>query len=30
MTTTFAQKGVGGLYSKYNYARSGNPTRDTL
>ena len=30
MTSTFAQKGIGELYSKFDYARCGNPTRDVL
>jgi hypothetical protein len=27
LSTTFAQRGPGGLYSTYEYSRSGNPTR---
>ena len=30
MATTFAQDGVGGLRSGYEYSRSGNPTRSAL
>ncbi len=29
-TSTYAQDGVGGLRSGYEYSRSGNPTRDAL
>ncbi len=30
LATTFKQDGVGGLRGGYEYARSGNPTRDAL
>ena len=30
MTSTFVQDGIGGLRGGYEYARSGNPTRDSL
>jgi cystathionine beta-lyase/cystathionine gamma-synthase len=30
LTSTFAQKGVGELYSQFDYARCGNPTRQIL
>ena len=30
MTTTFVQDGIGGFRNGYEYARGGNPTRDSL
>ena len=30
LSTTFAQRGPGVLYSKYEYGRSGNPTREAF
>ena len=30
LTTTFVQDGIGGFRNGYEYARGGNPTRDSL
>jgi cystathionine gamma-synthase len=30
LTSTFVQDGIGGFRSGYEYARGGNPTRDSL
>lgn len=30
LATTFAQRGPGGLYSTYEYSRTGNPTREAF
>ena len=30
LSSTYAQKDIGQLYSKYDYTRCGNPTRDAL
>lgn len=30
LSSTYAQKDIGHLYSKFDYTRCGNPTRDAL